>query len=411
MRGLFVSILLTVFPYSVAAQTHQHGAMSDGEGQFNPYVTSDARDGFYLAYVQRQGGQSNVYMRHSSDGRTFSDPVRVNGRDGDAAVRNENPPKVIAGPNNQVYVCWANEREKWKGNIRFARSTDGGRTFAPAITINSDGDGGPAGHAFQSIAVDRQGRIYVAWIDERNKKMSDRGAEIWLAESSDQGQSFSRDRRVLGDVCECCRTSLQINLNGVIYLTYRTVPRDGPMYRDIVLAQSRDGGRSFARTVVSHDNWEVNGCPVAGPSFSVDRAGHVTVVWFMGGEKPGLYYATSTNAGRSFSPRQPIDSERHDGRHAQAIQLANGRTLVAWDYGLDKVSAAWGFLDPQKEKGLVEKSNGYEGISYPTVATSGRLVVVAGMRSATREIVTYVEAAGSSSGSVKGADEHGASKQ
>jgi hypothetical protein len=403
MRSLVVAIFLAVFPYAAEAQTHQHGAMSDGDGQFNPYVASDDRGGFYLAYVQRQGGQSNVYLRRSSDGRTFSDPVRVNDRDGDAAVRNENPPKVLAGPNNQVYVCWANEREKWKGNIRFARSTDGGKAFTSAITINSDGNAKPAGHAFQSIAVDVQGRIYVAWIDERNKKSSDRGAEIWLAESSDDGRSFSRDRRVLGDVCECCRTSLQTNPNGVIYLTYRTVPRNGPMYRDIVLARSRDGGRNFEQTVVSHDNWEVNGCPVAGPGFSVDGSGHVTVIWFIGGEKPGLYYATSMDAGVSFSPRQPLDAQRHDGRHAQSVQLANGRILTAWDYGIDKVSVAWGFLDPQKEKGLLERSSGYEGISYPTVATSGRRVVVAGMRSATREIVTYVEAVGSSSG-IKGND-------
>jgi hypothetical protein len=223
---------------SAMAQTHQHGTTATGDGQYNPFIVSDNRGGFYLAYVERINNVSNVMLRHSADGVKFSSPVRVNDRAGDAMVRNENPPKVIVGPQGEVYVCWANERGKWKGNIRFARSTDGGKTFSPALTINSDGASEPAGHAFQSIAVDKQGRIYVAWIDERNKQKEDRGGEIWLAISTDRGRTFSRDRCILTDVCECCRTNLQIDAAGDLYLTYRTVPRSGPMYRDIILARS-----------------------------------------------------------------------------------------------------------------------------------------------------------------------------
>src|SRR5215475_2148051 len=284
------------------AQTHQHGATATGDGQYNPFIVSDNQGGFYLAYVERAKSASNVMLRHSSDGVIFSAPVRVNDRASDATVRNENPPKVAAGARGEVYVCWANERGKWKGEIRFARSIDGGKTFSPAITINSDVAGEPAGHAFQSIAVDRRGRVYVAWIDERNKRQEDRGAEIWLAVSADRGRTFSRDHRILTDVCECCRTNLQIDAAGNLYLSYRVVPRSGPMYRDIIIARSRDGGKTFARTAVSEDRWEINGCPVDGPSFSLNSRGAITVVWFMGGgERPGLYYATSTNGGKTFT--------------------------------------------------------------------------------------------------------------
>ncbi|HKP88318.1 MAG TPA: sialidase family protein [Blastocatellia bacterium] len=390
-RRSIISTFLLLIACTVNAQTHQHGSMADGDGQFNPFVTADPRGGFYLAYVERKGGANNVMLRHSSDGAKFSAPVRVNDRDGDATVRNENPPKVIAGAQGDVYVCWANERGKWKGNVRFARSTDGGKTFSAAMTINSDGAGEPAGHAFQSIAVDKQGRIYVAWIDERNKQKEDRGAEIWLSVSTDHGQTFSRDRRILSDVCECCRTSLQIDAAGNLYLTYRTVPRSGPMYRDIMLARSRDGGKTFAQTVVSYDKWEIDGCPVAGPSFSFDKKGGLTVVWFMGGgERPGLYYATSTDGGKSFSPRRPMDSSQQMGKHAHTALLSDGRLFVAWDYAANKASSAWGMLDTQK--GLIEKSGDQSGVTYPVAAASGQVRVVAAMRSATHDIVTYTEA-------------------
>lgn len=385
-----IIILCLLCVLQVLAQTHQHGTAASSDGQYNPFITADNRGGFYLVYVDRAGGICNVMLRHSSDGVNFSAPVRINDHDGDATVRNENPPKIIAGTGDEIYVCWANERGKWKGNIRFARSTDGGKTFAPAITVNSDGEGEPAGHAFQSIAVDQAGRIYLAWIDERNKQKEDRGAEIWLAVSTDHGKTFAPDRRILTDVCECCRTNLQIDAAGNLYLTYRTVPRTGPMYRDIILARSQDGGKTFAPTVVSEDRWEINGCPVAGPSLSFDNSGFVNVTWFMGGgERPGLYYATSNNKGKSFTPRQFLDPQQRIGKHTQTIGLGNGRFFVAWDDAAEKTFSTWGLLEIRK--GLLRRSGQHEGIAYPVVATNGRIAVIAAMRLATHEIVTYIE--------------------
>lgn len=323
-RVLLVGLMLIANPIALA-QAHQHGATAPVDGQYNPFIVSDNRGGFYLAYVERLNNFSNVMLLHSSDGVNFSTPVRVNDRAGDATVRNENPPKVIVGAQGEVYVCWANERGKWKGNIRFSRSTDGGKTFSPAITINSDGANEPAGHAFQSIAVDKQGRIYVAWIDERDKRKEDRGGEIWLAVSTNRGKTFSRDHRILTDVCECCRTNLQIDAAGNLYLSYRTVPRAGPMYRDIIIARSQDGGKTFAQTLVSEDKWE-----------------HTT-------------------------------------------GLADGGVFVAWDDADGKTFSVWGVLD------LLRRSSRHEGVAYPVVATNGRIAVIAGLRLATHEIVTYAE--------------------
>src|SRR5262249_52767729 len=153
-------------------------------------------------------------------------------------------------------------------------------------------------------------RIYVAWIDERNKKKSDRGAEIWLATSDDRGKSFSRDRKVLADVCECCRTNIQASADSTLFIAYRSVPSTGPMYRDIVLARSSDGGGSFSVSTVSSDGWEIDACPVSGPAVCIDR-GRITVLWFTGGEpRPGLYYSVSDDNGKSFSKRTLLDENQ-----------------------------------------------------------------------------------------------------
>lgn len=379
------AIILSFFFFvTTPAQTHQHGSQPSGDGKFNPSVVSDTRGGFYLAYIQRTNGSSNVMIRHSTDGKSFSDPVRVGDREGDATVRNENPPKIAIAPNGNVYVCWANERARWKGDIRFARSTDGGKSFSASITINSDAEKEPTGHAFQSVAVDRTGRIYVAWIDERNKKAGDRGAEIWMSQSTDGGKTFSSDHKIISDVCECCRTNIQIDSAGRLFLAYRTVPSTGPMYRDIIVARSADGGKTFTPVKVSEDGWEVNACPVTGPGLSVDSRGQIAVIWFTGGDKQGLYYAASVNHGASYSPRKFIESSQNMGKHAQAVALSDGRVFVAWDEKMEKVKVVGGLLDLQK--GLLQKSVLRDEASYPVIAFNGKTVVIAGMQSAPQDI-------------------------
>ncbi len=385
LRVATVILFLLVSSAGAAAQTHQHGSSPSGDGNFNPYVASDGRGGFYLAYIARANGSTNVMLRHSTDGKMFSDPVRVNDREGDAAVRNENPPKVAVSAGGEIYLCWASERAKWKGDIRFARSTDGGKSFSKAITLNSDASGEPTGHAFQSVASDKKGRIYVAWIDERNKRAADRGAEIWMSTSNDGGKTFSRDRKILSDVCECCRTNIQINSAGRLFLAYRTVPATGPMYRDIIVARSLDGGKSFTPVRVSADNWEINACPVTGPGVCVGRDGRITVIWFTGGDRQGLYYATSGDGGASYSPSALIETSQNLGKHAQAVALPDGRVFVVWDEKAEKMQIVQGVLD--SSKGILKKQLVREESSYPTIAFGGRTVVIAGMQNASRDIL------------------------
>jgi hypothetical protein len=64
--------------------------------------------------------------------------------------------------------------------------------------------------------------------------------------------------------------------------------------------------------IVSDDHWVLQGCPVSGPSLSVDRAsGNLKVVWFAAGEgnAPGVYFAESSDKGRTFSARQLLSQE------------------------------------------------------------------------------------------------------
>jgi hypothetical protein len=97
-------------------------------------------------------------------------------------------------------------------------------------------------------------------------------------------------------------------------------------FRHIAVASSTDGGATFSQPViVSDDRWVLQGCPVSGPSLSIDRAsGNLKVVWYAAGEgsAPGVYFAVSNDKGRSFSPRQLLSEETVRGTPVLAANLA-----------------------------------------------------------------------------------------
>jgi hypothetical protein len=374
--GLFTWLMCIVT--AGAQDMHDHGAAPAANGEFNPWVVSDGTTGFYIAYVQRTGASSNVMFEHHA-GSSASAPVRVNDRPGDGAVRNENPPKIAVGPGGEIYVVWANEKERWKGDIRFARSLDGGRTFTRAITVNSPAGLEPAGRAFESIAIDAKGRILIAWIDERNKTDSSRGAEIWMATSEDRGVTFSRDHRILANICECCRTTLATDSAGRIYISYRLVPATGPMFRDIAVARSEDGGKTFRSSIVHHDGLELAACPIAGAAMTIDHADRIHVVWFTEYEgEPSLLYAMSNN-GQSFSAPQPIDPGHVLAKHAHIVALPGNQLLAAWDdVSEGHPLVKWGLLDTSHPAKMLGSA---AGGSFPVIAANGRNVEVVALAS------------------------------
>ena len=72
------------------------------------------------------------------------------------------------------------------------------------------------------------------------------------------------------------------------------------------------------------------------------------------------------------------------GKHAQAVAGDDGRILVAWDDVTDKAVTYWGRLDPKA--GVLERRVANEGVTYPVIAIAGRTTLIAGTRTATRDL-------------------------
>jgi hypothetical protein len=399
-------------------------------GASNPTVAVDAKAGaYYVAWVGVSDGTPNVWLARSDDGATFAPPVRVNDMDGDAAPHEQAPAQVAAGPDGTVYVVWQNNtqaegRRFPYSDLRLARSTDGGKTFEPAITVNDDAGGPPSSHTFHDIVVAGDGAVYVSWIDSRVRTALEvaaaeaapkptahaapasagaaeapaaghestaghghagmamesdpnlPGPEIRIARSTDGGRTFGTSSIAAADACPCCRTALAAGADGSVYVAWRDV-KEGDI-RDIVVARSTDHGETFSMPkAVQSDGWSIAGCPHAGPDIAVDENGLLHAAWYTGAEgRPGLYYAVSDNQGESFGEAAPLVS----GEWVPVSQVKMAATadgvVVAWDDRRQELPelrfAAASGSDAPRALPL----SGDQGAS-PAVAAGGKLRIVA----------------------------------
>lgn len=371
----------------------------------HPTVAIDGERGIrYVAWVGTQEGNANVYLARSTDGVTFESPTRVNDVPGDAAPHEQAPAQVAVAPDGAVYVVWQNnQHEEGRrfpySNLRLARSSDGGRTFEPAITVNDDVTLGPSSHTFHDMIVAKNGTVYVSWIDGRARAAAERELaanassdstpashsmhasedlppqDIRMAWSTDGGRSFGPGTIVALDPCPCCRTSLAVADDGAVLLGWRGI-FDGSI-RDIVIARSADGGATFSDpTRVHDDGWHIEGCPHAGPSIATTADGLVHVAWYTGTEAdPGVYHAVSRDGGITFSEAQPLLAGDWVPVSRVHLAAAGNRVIGVWDDGrsdpaepqvawIDAAGVASDTLTTGGTFPVVDSHNGYTIVAW-----------------------------------------------
>src|SRR5215211_7434225 len=200
-------------------------------------ATAPAADGsFYVTWVNHDAKQADVMLaRFNHDGAMQGSPVRVNRQQGLATAWRGDQPSVAVAPDGAVYVLWTARVEagsKDGTDVFLSVSNDRGQSFASEVKVNDDKAPGP--HGMHSLAVATDGRIYAAWLDERNVHAPKPSAkaeghhiesnrDLYLASSTDGGRTFFPNRKVASEACPCCKTSLAVSADGSLYAGWRQV--------------------------------------------------------------------------------------------------------------------------------------------------------------------------------------------
>lgn len=219
------------------------------------------------------GAGKVVYFAASTDeGRSFSKPVKVSEATFLALGRHRGPRIALAG-GDIVITAVVGEQRGHDGDVVAWRSHDGGKTWSQGVKVNDVV--AAAREGLHSLAAGRDGTLFATWLDLRAK-----GTRLYGAVSKDRGATWSPNFLVYespdGHICECCHPSALAGPNGELYAMWRNWLGGK---RDLWLATSSDGGRSFRAEKLGKGSWPLNACPMDGGSFAVDSKGRLQTAW------------------------------------------------------------------------------------------------------------------------------------
>ena len=359
--GRMGALAMALLPLAAPAQQHAgHAAPADDAearrqlawnarlAEASPLSVGAALDSSGQLWLARVENRRLMVSRSTDGGRSFADSAPVTPQPEAVLADAENRPKIAVGADGTVHVSWTQSLGKpMSAYIRYARSTDGGKTFTPPAILNDDRQ--IISHRFDSLAIDGRGRVAVVWLDARSrtaktaKKSPQTDVGLYAALSEDGGTTFGRNRRVADHSCQCCRTGLAWTPAGPIAFWRHVFGRN---IRDFAIADL-NGGPVLR---VTDDNWEIDGCPHHGGGIAVDGRGNLHIAWFTNGEKrKGIFHRRI--AGADFSKAttlamsEPLalgDPARQAGH--PAVAAAGERVLLTWREFDGQHFSAWAML-------------------------------------------------------------------
>jgi len=360
---LLTSIVLCI-PMQIHAAGHKHGkhnsstpktctkadSLATLKCSHGPNAVFDTNGRLWLAWAF--GG--HVYVNFSDDkGESYSSPVIVNKTPEPISAKAESPVKIVVDNSGNLFVSWTMKLPKrFSGHIRFSRSIDGGKNFSAPLTVNDHLE--VTSHRFQSMSVNKQGEIFITWLDKRDLLAAKKagkpytGAAIYYTYSDNNGQSFHPNIKISDSSCECCRTAMAMDKDGLPVILWRHIFSKNT--RDHALVKLTDKNLVGKIHRASFDNWKVDGCPHHGPDISIGDEGTYHLTWFNNApQRHGLFYAHTSDQGNTFSTAVSIGDYAAAASHPQVLSTRQ-QVYLLWEEFDGKQSSLMSMRSDDKGK-------------------------------------------------------------
>jgi hypothetical protein len=313
-----------------------------------------------MVYFKGQPAGGELFYVRSDDGETFSEPLRVNSRPNAMAIGNIRGAHLALGKSGRVHVAWFGAGEadavgpsKKQTPMLYTRLNEARDAFEPERNVIQFAFGLNGGG---SVAADDSGNVYVAWHAGGPESQDEEHRRVWLTHSTDEGQTFSRERAASTKdtgACGCCGLRAFADRQGAVYVLYRSAAEE--VHRDTYLLMSRSKGASF--DVENVHPWQTGACPMSSYALCEDLAGTLAA-WETDGQ---VYYARIDPLTGKRSEPVPAPGAATVRKHPVVSSNARGETILVWTEGMRwnlGGSVAWQVFDkrgkPTSEKGRAE---------------------------------------------------------
>lgn len=239
-------------------------------GGRQPQLAVDSAGTIHLTYGS---GKKVVFASQRAGEARFSEPEQVAEVGALALGMRRGPRIAVSGKSIVITAVDGKEGHGKDEDLHAWRSSDGGRTWLPPVTIN--GVTASAREGLHHLAAGPDGTLYCVWLDLREK-----GTRLFGASSTDSGATWQERllyRSPGGSVCQCCQPQVAFDAGGGLHVMWRN-ELDGD--RDMYLLNSKDNGRTWDEAQkLGKGAWQLDACPMDGGGLAADAAGHVTTIW------------------------------------------------------------------------------------------------------------------------------------
>jgi hypothetical protein len=202
-----------------------------------------------------------LFSKSTDEGQTWSETSILSELEGDAIDDNNTVEGAVpaVGTNGDIFVSWS-----FNYHIYFDRSSDNGQTWLKKDIVVSNQIGGwefdvpgfTRVNGMPITCVDLsnskyKGTIYINFADQRNGADN---TDIFLVKSVDNGQTWTKPLRVNNDKTKTHQFFTWMSVDpktGFIYIVYYGRSHYIDNQTDVVLAISRDGGKTFSNQIIS----------------------------------------------------------------------------------------------------------------------------------------------------------------